>query len=223
MDKRKALKKGYILSLRNSENGIVKYTIRDEIGRGGSCLVYDAYYSNNIKEERTVRIKECYPCRMKIERLENGELIPDEKDLSEFQVVRTRIIDSFRLNNQLFSDTSLTNSVSNTLDIYEQNGTVYIVSTFQAGSVLSKENISSLKDAVNIVKAVAKTVRNIHDNGFLYLDIKPSNIYVYEGATEVVQLFDFDSLIPIDAFKSEPIEKYRISFSSIDSIIIKSL
>ena len=214
MDKRKALKKGYILSLRNSENGIVKYTIRDEIGRGGSCLVYDAYYSNNIKEERTVRIKECYPCRMKIERLENGELIPDEKDLSEFQVVRTRIIDSFRLNNQLFSDTSLTNSVSNTLDIYEQNGTVYIVSTFQAGSVLSKENISSLKDAVNIVKAVAKTVRNIHDNGFLYLDIKPSNIYVYEGATEVVQLFDFDSLIPIDAFKSEPIEKYRISFSS---------
>lgn len=81
MDKRRALKKGYILCLRNNENGIVKYTIRDEIGRGGSCIVYDAFYSNNINEERTVRIKECYPCKLKINRLENGELIPDRKSV----------------------------------------------------------------------------------------------------------------------------------------------
>ena len=214
MDKREALKKGFILSLKNRENGIVKYTIRDEIGRGGSCLVYDAYYSNNINEERTVRIKECYPYKLKIFRLENGELIPDEKDFSAFYKSQTRIIDSFRRNNQLFSNTSLTNSVSNTLDIYEANGTVYIVSSFQAGDILSKENISSLKDAVNIVKSVAKTVKNIHDNGFLYLDIKPSNIFVYKGTTEVVQFFDFDSLIPIAALESESIEQYRISFSS---------
>ena len=214
MDMRKALDAGFILHLRNSENGVVKYTIRNEIGRGGSCLVYDAYYTNNVSEERTVRIKEYYPYKLRLKRHESGELVPDEKDCADFQKGLLAMKEAFRLNNQLFNNLSLTNSVSNTIDIYEANGTVYIVSVYQAGKILSNEDISSLKEAVSIVKAVASTVKKIHDNGYLYLDIKPSNILIYNGVTELVQLFDFNSLIPIQVLNTGTVDNYRISYSN---------
>ena len=81
MDGRCALKNGTKLALRNSEGGLVSYVIQKEIGRGGSCIVYDASHTDNLGNLKLVRIKECYPYALKLTRREDGSLEADERDL----------------------------------------------------------------------------------------------------------------------------------------------
>ena len=214
MDNRKALKAGTKLNFRNSQNGIVEYTIQRELGRGGSCIVYDAVYVNNVGENRAVRIKECYPHALNITRNDSGELIPHETDYNQFCESCSALKESFSINNQLFNEAALSNSITNTVDIYSANNTVYIVTTYHSGQTLDKVDVSKLQDAVKIVTAVAKTVSHIHRKGYLYLDIKPSNVFIYDGIKDAIQLFDFDSLIPISSLISEHIENFRISYST---------
>lgn len=119
------------------------------------------------------------------------------------------MIQTFKISNQLFEIDDLTNSVSNTIDIYEANNTVYIVSTYLQGETLSYDNVHSIKECISIIKSTAKAILKIHNHGYLYLDIKPENIYILEGTTEIIQLFDFDSLIPINQLN----EDFKISYT----------
>ena len=68
MDTRIALAANTQLHFHNKEGGAVRYTIIKEIGRGGSCIVYDASYETNTGDMKYVRIKECYPFKLRIER-----------------------------------------------------------------------------------------------------------------------------------------------------------
>ena len=68
MDSRIALAANTQLHFRNKEGCAVRYTIIKEIGRGGSCIVYDASYETNTGDLKYVRIKECYPFKLRIER-----------------------------------------------------------------------------------------------------------------------------------------------------------
>ena len=60
MDGRIALAPGAELKL-HTGTGYVIYTINREVGRGGSCIVYDASYADNLGNYKLVRVKECYP------------------------------------------------------------------------------------------------------------------------------------------------------------------
>lgn len=60
MDSRIALAANTQLHFQNKEGGAVRYTIIKEIGRGGSCIVYDATYETNTGDLKYVRIKECF-------------------------------------------------------------------------------------------------------------------------------------------------------------------
>src|SRR5699024_6316570 len=59
----------------------------------------------------------------------------------------------------------------------------------------------------------AKVIARIHEEGYLYLDLKPENIFTLTGTTEIVQLFDFDSLIPLSAFQNDTINQYKIAYT----------
>ena len=59
MDGRKAFTPGTVLKL-HTRTGYTEYSVRHEIGRGGSCIVYDASTTDNLENEKLVRIKECY-------------------------------------------------------------------------------------------------------------------------------------------------------------------
>ena len=59
MDSRIALAANTQLHFQNKEGGAVRYTIIKEIGRGGSCIVYDATYETNTGDLKYVRIQEC--------------------------------------------------------------------------------------------------------------------------------------------------------------------
>lgn len=213
MDTRKALKKNTVLKFYNASQGLCIYTIEKEISRGATCLVYDASYQNNSGKHKLVKIKECYPFSLSIQREADNTLIPAPTDSLYFKQCKTKMIDAFNLGNQLFSVSGLTNYTSNTVDIYELNNTLYIVSTYQEGQTLSYQQFTTLKDCISVVKSVSKVISKIHNEGYLYLDLKPENIFTLTGTTQIVQLFDFDSIIPISAFKNNALDDYKISYT----------
>ena len=80
MDSRTALKRDTTLRF---DNGY-EYTITDELARGGSSIVYNAFYVDNLGEKKTVRIKECYPFKCGLKRGSGGELmIPSSEEEGE--------------------------------------------------------------------------------------------------------------------------------------------
>lgn len=95
MDSRIALPPDTSLCFKNKEGGVVRYTVVKEIGRGGTCIVYDAFYETNTGDINYVRIKECYPCRLRIERTAFGELKADSKDENQFYKAQEKLRSDF--------------------------------------------------------------------------------------------------------------------------------
>ncbi len=194
MDGRKALTPGTVLKL-HTRTGYTAYSVRREIGRGGSCIVYDASTTDNLGNDKLVRIKECYPHAMRLIREDDGSLHAEEKDSAAFQAAKSRLVEVYQKNHELFMTAELTNTVANTSNLYEENGTVYIVSTWMNGQTFTEAETKTLHDRIALVLSTAKVLKNIHDAGYLYLDLKPENILTIKGSLDLVQLFDFDSMI----------------------------
>ena len=191
-----------------------RYTIRREIGRGGSCIVYDGIYRTNAGDEKTVRIRECYPFDLTLSRLPSGALSCPPEEAERFAAARQQMYADFRLCNELFYADPVSDSITVTLNIYEANGTVYTVSAWARENALPNYGIPSLRDCVSIVLQTARAIGCIHQAGYLYLDIKPDNISVISGAVKRIQLFDFDSLIPVSApHDSADWSRYRLSYT----------
>ena len=195
MDGRKALPPGTVLHL-HTATGSVSYTIHGELGRGGSCLVYDASYTDNLGNRKLVRIKECCPHGLKLQREADGTLTArDAGGEKRFQAEKMRLQEAYQRNHELFCLRELTNTVSNTTEFYEANGTVYIVSTYLNGETFSDHVCASLHECLSLMAACARILLRIHEAGYLYLDLKPDNILTIHGSSDLVQIFDFDSLI----------------------------
>ena len=193
MDSRVALKKASVLRFNDKYECI----ITGELGRGGSSIVYNAFYRDSLGVRKKVRIKECYPFKCILKREKSGNLFVPESEKVLFEKCKQKMIRAYQLGNEFFCTDGLTNLTVNTYDIFEANNTLYIVSAFSQGKELSYESYETVKDSIAVVKSVADTIRKIHNKGFLYLDIKPRNIFTLEETTELIQLFDFDTVISI--------------------------
>lgn len=212
MKERIPLKPNTELRLTNHTGGEVRYVVGEVIGMGGSCLVYNGYYINNAGTKNTVRIKECCPYKLHIERGVDGRLKVPEKEEAKFETYKQRLRKSFDVANELHQTFGLTNFTTNVFDRYEANHTVYIVTSYQEGASLRAMEPASMSDAIRIVLAVAKCIAGVHERGYLYLDLKPENVLIYPETVGLIQLFDFDSVIPIRA--EDRLSDYRISFSA---------
>lgn len=216
MDSRIALAANTQLHFQNKEGGAVRYTIIKEIGRGGSCIVYDASYETNTGDLKYVRIKECYPFKLRIERTSDGTLRADSTDADQFKAAQNKFRSDFSLGNGLFYAEGLYDAITTTIDIYSGNGTTYLVSTFSPENTLATYRPKSLRVCVTLAKQVAQIIKRIHNEGYLYLDTKPDNVLVLDTYATRVQLFDFDSLIQMDAkgqCASVDPRSVRVSFS----------
>ena len=216
MDGRTALAPGAVLKL-SSGTGYIPYTINREVGRGGSSIVYDASYTDNLGNYKLVRIKECYPYALRAGRSESGGLLPEDRDAQAFSEAKARQIAAYQKNHDLFSIGELTNTVANASGIYEANGTVYIVSVYMNGKTFLDFQGDSLHDCVALVRSAARVLGRIHDAGYLYLDLKPDNILTLAGSLDLVQLFDFDSMISMedlqDAIAANDPSRLRASYT----------
>ncbi|MCD7865205.1 MAG: hypothetical protein LUG54_04180, partial [Clostridiales bacterium] len=124
------------------------------------------------------------------------------QDADLFQQSREQFQSDFSRTNRLFYSGSNYASLTNQLDIFEANGTSYILSAYSSKNTLATYTPRSLKECIMLVWQTAYVLGNIHQQGYLYLDTKPDNILVIDSYQKQVQLFDFDSLFPIRDLKN---------------------
>ena len=185
----RVLEAGYTLKLSGKE-----FRIKSIAGKGASSVTYLAEHG---KTEHI--LKECNPLGIGMHRNEAGELIADtelcgqkfEECLERFKAGADKQL-SFRLTEDL------KNPTSNIQDIYYANGTAYIDMTYFGGKTYDNVDSESPHDLFRRMKALAQIVGHYHKLGYLHLDIKPQNIYTIPETPEMVMMFDFDSVTPID-------------------------
>lgn len=131
----------------------------------------------------------------------NANLIPSVKDREAFHQGQERLRADFSRSNQLFYSGTNYSAMTNQLDIFRRNGTSYILSAYSSWKTLAVYRPVSLKECIMLVKQTAYVLEKIHQQGYLYLDIKPDNILVVDGYQKQIQLFDFDSLLSIQDLK----------------------
>lgn len=197
MDHRIALKSNTPLRLCNDRGEAIHCVIESEIGRGGSCIVYEAARITDTGDKTLYRVKEFYPYKLNISRDENNGLTPSANDAEVFAQKQEQLRSDFSRTNQLFYSDTNYSSMANQLDVFRQNGTSYVLSAYSSKKTLATYKPESLKECITLVKKVAYVLGNIHKQGYLYLDTKPDNVLVVDGYQKQIQLFDFDSLLSI--------------------------
>lgn len=194
------LPKGYSLELNNAN-----YSICDVIGEGANSVVYLAIKdSDNSKHI----IKEYNPCNVLIERKENGEFIFSDRDYEKFSTGMDVFCNGAnkQINIRNYSE-KIMNYITNVNQIVRNiNNTAYIDMTIFNGESYDKLNQEeTISDLLKRIKAIASAVSAFHEAGYLYLDLKPSNIFILENVFDLVLLFDFDSITKKENVKNMPI------------------
>lgn len=206
MDKRKKLKKSKIVV--GTEKNTFEYEIVDVIDNGANSIVYDARYFDSDNRYHSVRIKECYPYMSNVERI--GDTLvwenetQKERDISNFKNAYHKLL-------KVQNDSNLSNATAHVFDLIETNGTLYSIMDATVGTTFDKDKNNNLIDILKTVCALAKVVGKYHNNGYLHLDIKPSNFLTIEETPELVILFDVDTVTLIDEIQSGKINNMYFS------------
>lgn len=172
-----------------------QYTIDKVIGRGATCIVYSAYYKDGSEHRHYVNIKECYPHNVGITR--EGQILcwksleEKNQNIAEFHKAYDKVM--------LCQNGNYT---VNAFDIFENNNTGYIIMDANEGATFDKSLVNSVVEVLKTVKLLAHAVGNYHNNGYLHLDIKPSNFLVYPQPSEHIVLFDMDTVTSIQNLTS---------------------
>lgn len=206
-DKRIALIEGTRLNIGNNRTIRIRY----EAGRGASCIVYDAAYEDHISVWHNIRIKECYPGYLPVDREGDGSLGTDKDNEADFDKAKQNFILSYKRNTKIRNTLGLINSTVNATDILHFNNTIYILMALDEGTDYRVYEDGSLKELFLHVKSLAELIKKYHQNGYLHLDIKPENILILPETWEHILMFDFDSIISIDELAKT--DKVRLSFS----------
>lgn len=201
IDNRKALSSGYWIKYKHGN----KIQIMNEIGRGASCIVYDAMLFDSTDIMHRVRIKELYPINLPLERDENNNLTCVEEFIDKLKVAKQRFRETYFQGIEFRNTLGLTNSTINSTDIFEVNNTYYVIMALDEGTEYGKYCDNSLMEVFEHIKSLATVIKKYHEAGFLHLDLKPENVFVIPETSEHIYLFDFDSVVRINHLKDRKV------------------
>lgn len=187
------------------------YTLEKEPERGGSCIVYSAFWKEtfNKKEyKHHVLLKEFYPLlnideNIDIVRNEDGSLrISEELKTSEqYANARKRFLESYSIMLKLQEQDEMIETISTPLAYIEANGTWYIEEAYDTGITLYKMRTKNLdfERFLIIYKKCMIALKKLHQLNYYHLDLKPENISLTNN--ENIKLFDTDSFIKKEDLK----------------------
>lgn len=187
-----------------SNGNITEFTINRVKGVGGSCIAYEvSFYENGGILHRGI-LKEFCPAYLEDGfRRNNTEIIIPEDDTECFKNGLSDFRETYRLINEyIANNASASNYHPVQLGLFEGNNTLYTLSSCDYGKTYDQLSDDSLYSLIKLTLAAAKGMEQYHKAGFLHLDIKPKNILVLDNITDLIKLFDYDSLIKIDDLKS---------------------
>lgn len=191
------------------------FDIIEELGDGGTVIAYKVKYDSADTNRYMYVLKEVYPMPLKqfgaLRR--SGEaglnLEIDQYDVNYYLSCRSAFEDAYHLQNEMANgnDKVLNISTSLPIGLYEdrnssKNGTYALYGLFQysAGETLNKHEEGSLLELIDIQRKIAEVVKAYHNERYLWLDIKETNVNVVgAGTVQTVSMFDFGSLISMDA------------------------
>ncbi len=149
-----------------------KYTIIQEIGRGGFGITFKAthHYLGQEVVMKTIN-----------ERLRQHPDFP--KFERQFQDEARRLAACVHPN------------IVRVSDFFEENGLPYMVMEYIPGENLGQAFVSpgiplSEETAIHYIRQIGAALQVVHNNGLLHRDIKPDNIILRQGTQEVI-LIDF--------------------------------
>lgn len=172
--------------------------IQEVIGCGASCFVYNATYQDSRGLLHNVRIKECYPYGILLERKEDNSLSALSDEMKKFERAKEQFFQAYERNAKIKRISELLNSTGTVSEIVQANGTVYSILSYEEGKDYQQYQDASLQEVLEHIKAVAQVIQKYHENGYLHLDIKPENIFVFPETAQHILLFDFDSVIRME-------------------------
>ncbi len=166
-----------------------KCTICDIKGTGTSSIVYEASL-----EGRKIILKELYPEGLDIFRNTDNSLNIPENSQNDFQSYKSVLEKAYNIQLEFHNNNKSRNYTSEPQKLYNYNNTVYVAMHLANGN--SYENIKSenVLSILEVGNALTKAIQNYHQKGFLNLDIKPKNIFVFPETNQLIQLFDFDTV-----------------------------
>lgn len=207
LDDRKPIASGTLLAFDEKS----RYTVLEEVGRGASCIVYSAYYKDLVGCRHFVRIKECCPYHMGIQRQEDGKLCVPDAYQCLFARAKEKFHRAYENHAAVKGMLGLVNSTVDAANLYEYRDTLYVVTACVEGTDYRADLDEDLKSVFTRIAALARIIKKYHAHGLLHLDIKPENMLIIPETKEHLVLFDFDSLLEKDEIKDAADE--RISFS----------
>lgn len=191
------------------------------LGEGGGSIVYPCEkitLTNGISTVGNLKyaIKECYPISSNYKYVRNykHEIVPELSSnaaISYLQTVKRMHMHEHSITEIIYNTSSSmipilsgSNQIEISIDdgktFHFVNNTMTVMPSLELKGYsikyhLRQESIFSLQKALQLVKLILLSVKEVHDAGFLHLDIQDGNIFVKGSLTEenLVSLIDFGS------------------------------
>ena len=193
------------------------FNIRGIVGRGSSSVVYLSQYSSSTGTHAEYLLKEYNPEYLILHRDAQGVLSSPQS--AAFQEGLERFLASTFVQAQIRLIAGLKNSTSLLQGKYEAYGTGYMVMPVFDGHTYENVTDASPLDTYKTVRTLTEVIRKYHDAGYLHLDIKPSNIFIYPETREMILLFDFDSVTPKEQIRTAKLLSYSQNWAASEQLI----
>ncbi|MBR2790335.1 MAG: hypothetical protein IKD70_06940, partial [Eggerthellaceae bacterium] len=185
---------------------------------GASGLVYTAespdYYGSATGASAKLIIKEFFPIELAPWLGREGDalvLVEDAGSIREaFEEAKARFLDSFDIHTARYQS-AIKESVTVPIGVFEASGTLYIASDANNGVVLTEavQGMSAFTQ-IKMLMHVCRVLESLHEDGYAYLDLKPSNILAVRAAgrlsgeayTGEVRFFDFGTVASIEDLRA---------------------
>lgn len=181
------------------------FHIDEVLGLGGSCVAYVVTYFENDSIPHKGVLKEYCPAffdNTDSIRTDAALNIPDEL-YDDFVAGLNEFRSTYAYINQYLSENAFAaNFHPVQIGLYEGNNTLYTLTSRDYGMTYDRTDDKNLLSVCKIMLSVTKGVEFYHKAGYLHLDIKPKNILILNDVTDLIKLFDYDSLTSIAKLKS---------------------
>lgn len=188
-----------------SNGRTTEFLIDELLGAGGSCVAYNVTYFENGDIPHKGVLKEYCPAFLEeVGFFRNGTTINVPDSVKEvFNAGLSDFKSNYKYINEYLSENVLASNFHPVqIGLYEGNNTAYTLTSRDYGETYDKIDNESLLSVFKTALSVTKAVELYHNAGFLHLDIKPKNILMLNDVTELVKLFDYDSLTSIEKLKT---------------------
>ncbi len=213
-DRREPLKLGTRVQL---ESGGLYEITGEPIGYGGGSIIYPVHRipagKNTGQDELEYALKECFPVSgvHRYVRDENGEIVPEcSADKEYLSYIKKKLLEEEKVSQKIYRTSSRTLPIresANEVTLFQGDQEAKVHNTVTIMDSLGRKGRSlasymkeyqhlSLVRTFMIVQQILVALREIHEAGYLHLDIQDGNIFVQGtlGDTDtMVTLIDLGS------------------------------